>query len=51
MVIWVIGALTLYMGILMLLDSWYRKGRTALAAGSRWNYQEQTNEVRKVASH
>lgn len=44
MVIWVIGALTLYMGILMLLDSWYRKGRTALAAGSRWNYQEQTNE-------
>ena len=46
MVICVIGALTLYMGLLMLLDSWFRRGRTTtLGAGSRWNYQEQTNEV------
>ena len=45
LVICVIGILTLYMGLLMLLDSWFRRGRTTLAAGSRWNYQEQTNEV------
>ena len=49
MVICVIGALTLYMGLLMLLDSWFRRGRTTTTLGgagnSRWNYQEQTNEV------
>ena len=48
MVICVIGALTLYMGLLMLLDSWFRRGRTTTLGGagnSRWNYQEQTNEV------
>ena len=52
MVICVIGTLTLYMGFLMLLDSWFRRGRKTQSAGggSRWNYQEQTNEVGRLSA-